>query len=171
MDKSELRNLMQNLAIDQKQLAEQQSYLLQKLKKELSLKKPHCVGLFSPLPNEINLNSILPVLSATAAYPKVNGNTLTFHRVTNLDELFPSPPYGICEPCAKSEIVKPDLIIVPGLAFTKEGVRLGRGKGYYDRYLNTNPCFTIGLAFSWQLFPQIPNDSHDVLIDKIIITE
>lgn len=168
MDKSELRNQIQNLVIDQNQLVEQQRYLLQELKKELNIKKPHCVGLFSPLPNEINLNSILPILSTTATYPRVTGNTLTFHKVTNLDELTHSAPYGICEPYAEAEIVKPDLIIVPGLAFTKEGIRLGRGKGYYDRYLNANPCFTISLAFSWQLLPQIPNDSHDALIDFVI---
>ncbi|MCX7342562.1 MAG: 5-formyltetrahydrofolate cyclo-ligase [Proteobacteria bacterium] len=168
MDKSELRGIMRNLVIDQVQLIEQQDYLLKELSKEILLKKPLCVGLFSPLPNEINLNGILPILSTTAAYPRVSGNTLAFHKVTNLDELTPSPPYGICEPYAEAEIVKPDLIIIPGLAFTKEGVRLGRGKGYYDRYLNSDPCFTIGLAFSWQLLPQIPTNHHDVLIDKII---
>ncbi len=168
MDKSELRSIMRNLIVDQKQLIEQQDYLLKELNKELLLKNPSCLGLFSPLPNEINLNSIFLIHNTTAAYPRVSGNTLTFHKVTNLDELTPSPPYGIYEPYPEAEIVKPDLVIVPGLAFTKGGVRLGRGKGYYDRYLNANPCFTISLAFSWQLLPQIPNDPHDVLVSKII---
>ncbi len=168
MDKSELRSMMQNRVIDQKQFIEQQNYLLKELNKELLHRKPHCVGLFSPLPNEINLNSIFPIQNATAAYPRVNGSTLTFHKVTNLNELIPSPPYGICEPSHKAEIVNPDLIIVPGLAFTKEGVRLGRGKGYYDRYLNANPCFTISLAFSWQLLQQISKVRHDVLVDLVL---
>ena len=66
-----------------------------------------------------------------------------------------------------------DLILVPGMAFTTKGHRLGRGKGYYDTYLskalkkglNTT---TIALAFTEQILAELPTDEHDILINKVI---
>lgn len=67
-----------------------------------------------------------------------------------------------------------DLIILPGLGFTKNGLRIGRGKGYYDNYLkkhitslNRKP-FTIGLAFSVQICEEIPCTEDDVGLDLIL---
>ena len=63
-------------------------------------------------------------------------------------------------------------IIVPALAFDAKGYRLGRGGGFYDRFLsNLSPkVVTIGLAFSFQVFPQIPLEVHDRAVD-IVLTE
>ena len=66
-----------------------------------------------------------------------------------------------------------DLILVPGMAFTQKGHRLGRGKGYYDTYLakakskGLNPV-TLALAFKEQILSEIPVDSHDELINQVI---
>jgi len=83
-------------------------------------------------------------------------------------------PYGVWEPVAET-LVKPediDLIITPGLAFDKKGNRLGRGKGYYDRFLSklSNRAPSIGLAFDFQILPLIPTTSHDVSVNKIIFS-
>lgn len=83
-------------------------------------------------------------------------------------------PYGVWEPVAKTR-VKPedlDLIIVPGLAFDKKGNRLGRGKGYYDRFLGSlsDKIPSIGLAFDFQILPLIPTTVHDVSVRKIIFS-
>ncbi len=83
-------------------------------------------------------------------------------------------PYGVWEPVAKKR-VKPedlDLIIVPGLAFDKKGNRLGRGKGYYDRFLGSlsDKTPSIGLAFDFQILPLIPTTAHDVSVRKIIFS-
>lgn len=83
-------------------------------------------------------------------------------------------PYGVWEPVAKTR-VKPedlDLIIVPGLAFDKKGNRLGRGKGYYDRFLGSlsDKTPSIGLAFDFQILPLIPTTVHDVSVRKIIFS-
>lgn len=66
-------------------------------------------------------------------------------------------------------------MIVPGLGFTINGKRLGRGKGYYDRsiaeYKNKYPCNnlkTIGLAFNIQICDDIPTSEEDSLIDYIV---
>lgn len=60
-----------------------------------------------------------------------------------------------------------DLIIVPGRAFDKKGNRLGRGKGYYDRFLLDKRCPSIGLAFNVQCLENIPVDDHDVSLSYV----
>lgn len=83
-------------------------------------------------------------------------------------------PYGVCEPVAEI-LVKPkdlDLVIVPGLAFDKKGNRLGRGKGYYDRFLGSlsNKTHSIGLAFDFQILPLVPTTTYDVSVKQIIFS-
>jgi len=80
--------------------------------------------------------------------------------------------YGILEPAEKCQLPleKIDLVIVPGIAFDKKGNRLGRGKGYYDRFLKQLPRSTprIGLAFDFQILPFLPVKPHDLCVDSII---
>jgi 5-formyltetrahydrofolate cyclo-ligase len=63
-----------------------------------------------------------------------------------------------------------DLIMVPGVAFTRDGARMGHGKGYYDKLLeHARPdAPLVALAFECQLFPEIPTQPHDVFMNKII---
>ena len=63
-----------------------------------------------------------------------------------------------------------DLVIVPGVAFDKYNMRLGRGHGYYDRFLSSLPdrTTTIGLAFDFQVVDNLPKDSHDIPVSKTI---
>ncbi|XP_010787017.1 5-formyltetrahydrofolate cyclo-ligase [Notothenia coriiceps] len=67
-----------------------------------------------------------------------------------------------------------DLILMPGLGFDSLGKRLGRGKGFYDTYLERcmkhpkGKPYTIALAFKEQLLPEIPVDDNDVLIDEVL---
>jgi 5-formyltetrahydrofolate cyclo-ligase len=67
-----------------------------------------------------------------------------------------------------------DLILIPGIAFTKSGHRLGNGKGYYDSYLekclthSTSKPFLIGLAFSQQIVEKVPIDRHDIQLDLVL---
>ncbi len=80
--------------------------------------------------------------------------------------------YGIYEPAVKRfvNLEDLDLVIVPGIAFDKKGSRLGRGKGYYDRFLRKLPekASTIGLAFDFQILPRIPANILDKKVDKVI---
>jgi 5-formyltetrahydrofolate cyclo-ligase len=63
-----------------------------------------------------------------------------------------------------------DLIVVPGVAFDREGGRLGHGKGYYDKLLENARKQTplVALAFECQLFPHVPMQEHDVYMDKVV---
>lgn len=91
--------------------------------------------------------------------------------IKSLDDLTPMPPFGIPEPPAGSEIADPatiDFAIVPGLAFDRKGGRLGRGMGYYDRYLRGCAAYRCGICFDAMLFEQIPAGSMDVPMDTIL---
>ncbi|MFE8702469.1 5-formyltetrahydrofolate cyclo-ligase [Cytobacillus sp. FJAT-54145] len=61
-----------------------------------------------------------------------------------------------------------DLLVVPGLAFTREGYRLGFGGGYYDRYLGSYNGKTVSLAFHQQILDHIPVEEHDLPVSQII---
>lgn len=81
-------------------------------------------------------------------------------------------PYGVIEPAVKRcvRLEELDLVITPGLAFDRKGNRLGRGKGYYDRFLRLLPKDTpsVGLAFDFQILPVVPTAPHDVSVHRVI---
>jgi 5-formyltetrahydrofolate cyclo-ligase len=85
-----------------------------------------------------------------------------------------SGPYNIRQPrldASKSlDVHTLDAVIVPGLAFDKANNRLGRGAGYYDRFLSGLPQTTakIGIAFDFQMVDCLPTEEHDVPLDLII---
>ena len=64
----------------------------------------------------------------------------------------------------------PDVVIVPGLAFTPNGVRLGQGGGWYDRFLpDVRPdCTVIGVGFSAQVIDELPEERHDIRVDVVV---
>ena len=81
--------------------------------------------------------------------------------------------YGIYEPREYQKNARADeidLVIVPGVGFDQKNVRLGRGRGYYDKFLKSLPrnTISIGLAFDFQLIENLPQDSHDIPVSKII---
>jgi 5-formyltetrahydrofolate cyclo-ligase len=63
-----------------------------------------------------------------------------------------------------------DVVIVPGVAFTAAGDRLGQGGGWYDRFLDRirPDCVTVGVGFAAQLLPSIPTEPHDVRLDMVV---
>lgn len=80
--------------------------------------------------------------------------------------------YGILEPCEKIPrqlppytFPKPAIWLVPGIAFARNGLRLGRGGGYYDRLLAASTGVKIGVCFSCQLAESIPSTRQDVVMD------
>ena len=83
--------------------------------------------------------------------------------------------YGEAVPPPKAEAVKPDFLIVPGLAFDRTGFRLGYGAAYYDRTLAAlraaKPITAVGLAYSGQLVPEVPCEDTDEPLDWIVTEE
>ena len=63
-----------------------------------------------------------------------------------------------------------ELVIVPGLGFDREGGRIGRGEGYFDRFLaEAKRAYKIGLAFECQMVERVPCESSDVILDEILV--
>lgn len=84
-------------------------------------------------------------------------------------------PYGILEPCDTSAVVSPtaiDWVLVPGVGFDPHGMRLGYGKGYYDRFLRqlAPRAQYGGVAYHIQVVPSIPHMPHDIRM-QFLITE
>ncbi len=93
-------------------------------------------------------------------------------RIEGFDEL-ECGHYGIREP--KAGLIRPvppgeiDAVVVPAVAFDRQGHRLGYGGGYYDRFLPGAPrAARIGVAFARQIVAEIPADPHDVPMDRIV---
>ncbi len=106
---------------------------------------------------------------APLGFPRVSGPDIEFHRARRAD-LRPGA-WNIPEPAASAPLLMPDLLLVPLLAVTLAGVRLGQGKGYYDRALarlrQQGPVIAIGLAWDCQIAPALPADPWDAPLDMI----
>jgi 5-formyltetrahydrofolate cyclo-ligase len=104
------------------------------------------------------------------------GELELFH-LENMDELAIGM-YKILEPkqelralpAKQVKAAELDLIMVPGVAFARNGARMGHGKGYYDKLLQHARLDAplVALAFECQLFPEIPTAAHDIFMDMII---
>jgi 5-formyltetrahydrofolate cyclo-ligase len=120
-------------------------------------------------------------------------SNMHFLHITSLNELEEVPPYGIREPLITYSDGRPradvlemndqlELILMPGLAFDAQGKRLGRGGGYYDKFIAQcieraeeknwkQPPLLVALAFKAQLFPEVPCDPHDQPVDVLITAD
>jgi 5-formyltetrahydrofolate cyclo-ligase len=77
--------------------------------------------------------------------------------------------FGVQEPTGPAvDVAEIDLVIVPGLAFTPAGDRLGYGRGYYDRLLPTVSAPTVGVCFEDQLVDEMPLAAHDVRVGAVV---
>jgi len=130
--------------------------------------------LFSPLPGEPD-PTILGTLSPnmTLLFPKTDGNELKLYRQT-ANSRWTKGPFGLNEPdpenWIEATVGEVDLALIPGLAFDATGGRLGRGGGFYDRLLGLElfRAYKIGVAWHWQLVPEIPRCKHDIPMDLVI---
>ncbi len=106
------------------------------------------------------------------AVPKCeSGGIMHFHEIKSLDDLtdgrfdIPEP----CEGCLAAEITENTVCIVPGMAFTPDGNRLGYGGGFYDRFLSANKgIYTIALGYDELITPALHCEEHDIRVNAII---
>ncbi len=135
---------------------------------------------YHPLPDE---PFSLPFLQKYAAVkeiylPIVQTDHIILGRYLGENNLH-AGAFGIMEPSALSysplqpwgNFLPPQFIIVPGMAFTPQGARLGRGKGFYDRFLalpGVMSAHKSGICFPFQIFSHIPTEPHDILMDSMV---
>lgn len=152
-------------------------------------KKADVVLAYMSLPDEVNLDDVISdacVNNKKVYIPRVvpDSSYMDFYEY---DEAFiERGSFGIAEPVKTDSVFNPDcgdcgddlskinlLILVPGRAFTKDGARLGRGKGYYDTYLarlqniKAGSVVKAGVCFECQIVESIPVEPHDFTMDMI----
>ena len=129
------------------------------------------VLLYASLPDEVDTTPLVQRAIAsgkTVVLPVVLGDELEL-RVYSGDDSMETGAFGIMEPMGEPYVGDVDVAIVPGVAFSDGGVRLGRGKGFYDRMLKSLPCYKIGLCFSFQRMDiSSLAEPHDVLMDEVV---
>ena len=132
------------------------------------------VAVYLASPDEIDLSEfILEMLDrgVKVAAPRWNGETYELAKLKSLSEGdLKRGPMNILEP-AEAEIVKPSEVavwIVPGLAFTIQGDRLGYGGGWYDRLMADAKGFKIGVAHEFQIVKNLPHEPHDIPLIRIV---
>lgn len=142
---------------------------------------------FVSLQDEIStlqiINQIIK-LNKNLYLPRVKEDSMDFYLIDNNKDLFEQlekNQWNIYEPKTNLKKVnfntdknlKKILILVPGLAFTKTGKRLGRGKGFYDKFFTTIPqnihTIKVGLCYNIQILSDLPTEKHDILMDYVIL--
>ncbi len=168
--------------IKKKLVTQQESFLQlsQKISKEIiespNFRAATTILAYSPLADEVDISNVTnAALSAgkKVYLPKINpeNNTMDFYPFS---QNLTTGSYGILEP---ETTLKPFslsqtdncLVLVPGRAFTKNGLRLGRGKGFYDKYFSSVPSnvHLCGVCFPFQILSEIPTTQQDVKMEKV----
>ncbi len=137
-----------------------------------------CVGLYGAEPFEVpttGLHALVRARGDRCAYPRVSAGSrvLNFSGVDDPAALELSPRGLPRPPLGAPAIALPtiDLFVVPGVAFTRDGRRLGRGGGYYDATLAAAPrALRVGVAFELQVVSELPMDALDERVD-VLVTE
>jgi 5-formyltetrahydrofolate cyclo-ligase len=134
-------------------------------------RQANAIMAYAAIPPEANLSPVLEEILTTGKtliLPRCEKDgIMTARRIDDLRQLI-SGVYGIPEPKPDAPVVSAaeiDLILVPGLAFDRTGGRLGKGKGYYDRFLSGFHGNTMGIC--GQLMPEVPMEQHDITMDAI----
>ena len=108
--------------------------------------------------------------SGVGCAARVEGDVMNFYSYDRNSMSIGS--FGINEPCGGLPVApcEIDAVVVPGLAFTECGARMGRGKGYYDKYMSHSDfsALKIGVCYSEQLVSEIPVEKHDIMMDVVI---
>jgi len=145
---------------------------------ELDLaKRAERIALYASLPYEIPtrrlFDAVIEKFGAALLPRTVNPIGLAFFTVERWEELCPSR-FGVLEPPADGSAVRlgpRDLVVVPGLAFDRDGYRLGHGKGYYDRAFATelgdSPTL-VGFGYEFQIVDAVPHDQRDRQMDAVV---
>ena len=127
------------------------------------------VLLYAPLPDELD---VLPLMSDTKrfCFPRYQADRVYAAAWVERVEALVAGQFGILEPPDEATEIpasEVDLVVVPGLAFGKDCHRLGRGRGFYDRWLTELAGYKIGVGYDHQLIETVPREDHDVQLDGV----
>lgn len=162
----------------QAQLEKMSAEVVEKLQGILASRNARTIMAYWSLPDEADIRPLVDQLVAqgiTIVLPKVTGEeTMELRRYASRADL-EEGAFHIMEPVGESftDYDQIDIILVPGMAFDAAGHRLGRGKGFYDRFLNahfstTHHPYLLGVCFPFQRVAEVPSEEHDVVMDEVV---
>ena len=139
-----------------------------------ALRRARVIFAYFPVKREVDTRFLIRRLlerGQVVALPRVSAKReLVFHRIQDLSDLVLGA-YGIPEPNATAgsaaALKRADVILVPGIAFSLTGRRLGYGGGYYDTLLKSRRAPALGLAFESQLLADLPQGPRDMRLDAL----
>lgn len=169
IDKATLRRRMRQVCelVDDRTLRSVQ--LWARLAELAEYRSAHTVMAFASMPSEPDTDGLFARLARDGkvlVLPRIVGDAL---EAALVGEGTAPATWGIREPLGAA--VDPstiDLVVVPGVAFTLAGGRLGHGKAYYDRFLPLTTAHTVGACFSEQLVDDLPLEPHDVVLHRVL---
>ena len=176
MLKSELRQQMKVLKrqFTSNQLREQSLALVNKVLNHPRVNAAKTILLYYSMADEVDTHNLVDLLreqGKTVLLPVTLAHELEIRRYEGPKSLQEGRAFHIMESTGAvfTQLHTIDLVIVPGMGFDSQGNRLGRGKGYYDRFLRLVPqAYKLGLCFDFQKVASVPTKDTDVRMDEII---
>ena len=173
-DKTESRRTVRKriAGLTAERRAEKSALIEKKLSNCDAIRNASVAALYASLPDEPQTRGLIENLSRSCkvVLPRVAGDDMDFYEYSSGRMAIGA--FGIEEP-AGGRAVSPDeidVIIVPATAYTADGTRLGRGRGYYDRYMSRRGfrATKIGVCFAEQIVEHIPAEPHDIAVDTVV---
>ena len=170
--KKDLRELMrQKLRVQSPEdLQTWSDEVIARIEQMHSFRHAHVVMFYYPVHHEVDLRPLLEKYKdeKVILLPVTHRDYIELRQYVGKENL-KKGHYGIPTPQTATYHGKPDLVIVPGLAFDKDLVRMGRGKGYYDRFLRKlGRVPKIGVCYDFQISDDVPWSFRDVRMDKVV---
>lgn len=173
MTKKELRAAMKhrNLELTGSRRSEASARIFAAVERLPAFAAAHCIALYCALGDEPETQPLFarwPAAGKRLIVPRVEGEEMNFYDYDSAGLV--SGAFGIAEPGPEAQPCDPhriDLLVVPGVAFTAAGDRLGRGRGYYDTYLSRHGmrAVKVGVCYRHQVVGELPVEPHDVKMD------
>ncbi len=146
---------------------------------KIKISGAHTVAVYSAVKGELPCEAVAEFFrrnGCTICYPRVKGDSMDFYEVSDYESQMTRGSYDIPEPKQTCRKIYPgdiDIMLVPAVAYTEDGMRLGRGGGFYDRWLNSAAAagkapYTVGVCYDFQIYSALPVEKHDYAVDMIL---
>lgn len=180
LTKKDIRNQMKALrsSFSDEYIRERSSIIGKKLIESTWLFDYEQIFVYAAAKNEVALTDFIRYCIShdrKLAFPRTEGLEMEFYEVTDPSKLEVGN-FGILEPDSSCPLAVPHNVcmLVPGVAFSRNGFRIGYGRGYYDKYLSryaASRIYTVGIAYEKQLVPAFLTDKFDIAMNRLITEE
>lgn len=170
MTKQEIRELINKKlkGMTKQDIDSKSESILFNLQKSKLLDDKKSIMFYLNIKNEVKTDFMLEYFKDKNIYlPKVNGNNMNAYKFISFEDL-EIGSFGIREPKKSKEPENLDAVIVPLVAISRKGERIGKGKGYYDKFLSRYNTLKIGICYDFQIVDNIIKEEQDINLDYII---